>query len=269
MFEINPDTIKDISRKYEYSVRSAETDSNDQIHIFNLLSMIQEAASIDAEACNLGANSLDQMGYCWMLLRTSVRLKQMPKWKDLVSLATWTNGIERLFSIREFVITCGNANIIGAASTSWLLVDKENHKPQKISALAREEFTHKTVSSLGFSSPKLLHWYEEMSNLPTLIKDIGYSEIDRNCHVNNTRYVAWCIDAIGYKYDISSAKLIGLDINYISEVRFGEKIELFVEKIPAKSGFCADAACVVAIIGKHTNENRISFVSLFYWNDLL
>ena len=60
-----------------------------------------------------------------------------------------------------------------------------------------------------------------------IIKYADYTELDRNRHVNNSRYTAWAYDAL-FKcgYDVSLIE--DLVINYNSEVRAGEKVELFI-----------------------------------------
>lgn len=260
--------IRKNSRQYEYSVRSTETDTRDELQLFALMSMIQEAASIDAEYSGLGAAQLDPKGYCWLLLRTSVRLSTIPKWKDRIVIDTWTNGVERLFSIRDFLITDQDNRLMGKATTSWLVVDKKSHRPQKISVLNDPRVLESSFSGLGFSSPKLEESLVVISDAPILSKYAGYSEIDRNIHVNNTRYVAWCLDAIGVM-GIPASNLIGIDINYISEVRHGETIDIYLSPLATDLGFCMDAKVAYLITGKHQEDQKIAFISILYWDALL
>ena len=62
---------------------------------------------------------------------------------------------------------------------------------------------------------------------PVIIKYADYTELDRNRHVNNSRYTAWAYDALFKSgYDVSAVKEIS--INYNSEVKQGEKVELYI-----------------------------------------
>ncbi len=260
--------IRNYSRQYEYSIRGTETDVRDELLPFALVSMLQEAASLDAEYSGLGATELDPAGYCWLLMRTSVRLSAIPAWKDRIIVDTWTNGVERLFSIRDFAITDPKGRSYGKATTSWLVVDKKSHRPQKITVLNDPKVMEKSVSALGFNCPKLEESIAELPALPTISKYAGYSEIDRNIHVNNTRYVAWCMDAAGMR-GIPDANLIGMDINYISEVRMGETIDLYLVPLPIDHGFCSEAKDASFIVGKHQEDKKTAFVSILYWDTLL
>ena len=260
--------IRKYSRQYEYSIRGTETDMRDELVPLSLVSMLQETASLDAERGMLGATALDAGGYCWLLLRTSVRLSAIPKWKDRIIVDTWTNGVERLFSIRDFAITSPDGQFYGKATTSWLVVDKKNHRPQKISVLNSQKIMEKSVSALGYNCPRLEEALFKLPESPLLSKYAGYSEIDRNSHVNNTRYVAWCMDAIGMK-GIPERKWIGMDINYNSEVRMGETIDLYLADLPAEHGFCPGAKTASLIVGKHREDQKTAFISILYWGNLL
>ena len=62
---------------------------------------------------------------------------------------------------------------------------------------------------------------------PVIIKYADYTELDRNRHVNNSRYTAWAYDALFKSgYDVSAIKEIS--IMYNSEVKQGEKVELYI-----------------------------------------
>lgn len=264
--DINP--IRQFSRQYKYTVRGTETDSKDALAPVALLSMLQEAASIDAEFNRLGAAELDPAGYCWLLMRTSVRLAKTPKWKDCVTVDTWTNGVERLFSIREFLLTDQDGQFLGKATTSWLVVDKNSHRPQKITVLNNQQVMEKSLSALGYNSPKLAESMTVLPECPILSKQAGFSEIDRNIHVNNTRYAAWSLDAVGMN-GIPEANLIGLDINYTSEVKIGETIDLYLARLPLEDGFNPAAKDACIIVGKHEEDQRTAFITILYWDGLL
>jgi acyl-CoA thioesterase FadM len=72
-----------------------------------------------------------------------------------------------------------------------------------------------------------------------------YSDIDYNGHVNNTRYIQWIQDTIEAGV-LETAAQMRLDINYLSEVKCGETVELWSAAInaaeaSATAGAAADA----------------------------
>ncbi len=258
-------TIRQYSRQYSYTVRGTETGTSDELGPAALLSMLQEAASIDAERSGLGAATLDPEGFCWVLMRTSVRLSALPRWQDDVIVDTWTNGAERIFSIRDFLLSDPAGRLFGRATSSWLVVDKEAHRPQKLSVLNNPRIKETTVSALCRFSPKLTESCAALPEQPILSRVAGYSEIDRNGHVNNTRYASWCMDAVGMN-GFPAANLVGFDINYISEVKCGETVGLYFAKIPAEQGFYPEAKDACLIVGRHEDDRRTAFITILYWD---
>ena len=225
---------------YMYTIRSTETDFQDKVHFQTLYSMLQEAAGENAEVYGWGSNTMDQLNLCWVLVRMSVRMTMLPAWKDKMHIETWSRGAEKLYVSRDFIIRDDSGHEIGKASSVWIVLDKNTHKPvrpQTLLDMALRQSDETAVFS--FTSPKLSPVYtgEYMSdhlNESCLLKHADFSDIDRNGHVNNSKYIAWCIDAYYKNFskvnqnNIPSIK--GMDINYISELRFSDKINLFFTK---------------------------------------
>ena len=212
---------------YEYTIRNTETDVDDRLQLHTLFSMLQEAAALNAEVYGWGAEQLDPVNLSWLLLRVSVRMEKMPSWRDKIGVETWSRGSDRLYFFRDFIIRDADQNILGYASSVWIVVDKTHHRPIRPTQLTQMA---KTLSDparvFPEDPPKLAPVSDLLSKESQLIKFADFSEIDRNHHVNNTRYVAWCLDA--YHKDSSLHDIVtGIDINYFSEIKFGSKVHLY------------------------------------------
>ena len=227
---------------YQYEIKGTETDFMDRLHISALLSMMQEAAYQNAQSLNIGAGYLDPMGICWLLSKISVRVEKLPRWLDDITVCTWSRGPRRLLFLRDYTFYQGGIdsnNIIGHAATEWFLAQSEGHRPirpdQVISAdlIASHQ---RAPAAFDFSCPKLKNLDISTSEEPILTKFADFSDIDRNGHVNNTRYSAWAVDALQAWLGKSSGKcqlmpvyITGLDIQYICEVKFGSRVDLYVK----------------------------------------
>ena len=88
-------------------------------------------------------------------------------------------------------------------------------------------------SSMGACIPKVV--FPDRNDVagetekPVIIKYADFNELDRNRHVNNSRYTAWAYDAL-FKCGYDVTMIEDLVINYNSEVKAGEKVELFISK---------------------------------------
>lgn len=262
------DIIRRYSRQYEYTVRSNDTDMNDNIAIHSLMSLLQEAASSDAQVLGFGASDFDKSGYCWLLLRASIRLAAKPVWRDDIVIDTWTNGSDKLIALRDFNISGKSGNLFGKATTSWLVADKDTKSPKRITVLGKPEMEIFNHSALGYNAPKINESMLISSSEPVITRTAGYSEIDRNEHVNNTKYITWCIDALGAVKG-GFPDICGIDINYSSEVVLGETIDLYHSAFPIESGFDKNAKTADLIVGRHQSKQKTAFTAIVYSKEMV
>jgi medium-chain acyl-[acyl-carrier-protein] hydrolase len=256
-------TIRNYSRQYHDIIRSTDTGPDDRATLHAITSLIQEAASSDAEHLGFGADTLDGQSLCWLLLRTSVRFDDHPKWREEITVDTWTNGTEKLLALRDFCITGTDGRALARASTSWLLADRMTKRPQRVDILGNRRMTEFHYSSLGFSSPRIDESHVSFPDRPLILKQAAFSDIDRNGHVNNTRYIAWCLDAV-FSFLGTAPRMTGFDINYISEVTIGEDIAIHCTEYPAEKAFGNPWHRVLIARGTHSSDGRTSFVALLY-----
>lgn len=249
---------------YRFEIRNTDTDFQDRLHLASLFSLMQESAYLNAEALDLGASRLDSLGLCWLLSRISVRLDRLPHWGNTVWVKTWSRGAPRLMFLRDFSfhIDDPDTSPFGWATSEWLIARQDDHRPQRPDTLldpaARAAAGH-MPAVFDFPCPRLPALAARTAQAdpaatgpadePLLIKYADYSDIDRNRHVNNTRYIAWCMDTVyaSISRHLAAAgqtaadgepvwinrTVHGLDINYLSEVRLGSKIQLLACPDPA------------------------------------
>lgn len=212
---------------YHFDIRGTDTDHHDQLNLSALFSYMQEAAFRHFEEY-APDRDLGERGLCWVLIRLSVRLQRWPQWKETVAVQTWQSGIRRLTFLRQYRFLDQTGGIIGEATSEWLIVDQKKHKPAK----PPQEWADTVPASREVGCERLdsnYQWPEK----PILVKYADYSDIDRNQHVNNTRYVAWSIDAIQAmrRHDDSSlpppVHIRQFDIYYRRETSLGTRLDLF------------------------------------------
>ncbi len=232
---------------YSFSIRGTDTDDHDRLHLFALFACMQEAAYHNAKALGAGSDDFDVRGFCWLLIKISVRMEHLPQWGEILTIDTWQQGVQKLVFIRHFIFYDQNGRKLGEATSEWLIASQDTHRPQRPDHVWPEGlYPPPGRQSLSFGCPKLLK-LDQPDLAPILVKYADFSDIDRNHHVNNTRYVAWCLDAIyaaalqkarkDGRPEISGAESDGygradlvvreFDIHYINEVRFGTKLYLY------------------------------------------
>jgi len=210
---------------YTFAIRGTDTDWRDRLHLFSLFSFMQEAAYANAEAGGLGASLLDRQGFCWMLVRISVRMDTLPRWGEVLTVSTWSRGCKKLTFLRDYEFLDEKGILIGRATSEWLIGSAIDHKPQRpdsiLTGCPAPADDHAVFPDPIRRPPRLAEGVDE---LPVLTVYADFSDIDRNEHVNNTRYVAWCLNAIHAASSPVNIEILSFDIHYINEVRLGDKI---------------------------------------------
>ncbi|MBR5973903.1 MAG: hypothetical protein IK020_01835 [Clostridiales bacterium] len=211
---------------FRFTIIGPETDIHDRLFYHSLFAMLQEAACLDADHNGFGADVMDRIPACWLLLRMKVIMEKIPRWKDVIYVKTWSCGFEKVFFNRDFDILDENLEVIGRATSVWLVAHQGDHRPMRPSTIPGMEIYACRQPSDRHVEKIFPTSEEERRGVTKLTRYADYSEIDRNMHVNNTRYLAWSADA--YYANVSHEEpIMELSINYSSEVHPGEEVHMY------------------------------------------
>lgn len=249
--------------EYHFQVLGPDVNYQDKLHLHSLLGFLQEAASRSASEHGWGSGEMDENNACWLLIRMSVVMSELPSWQDKLTVKTWSRGFKRLYFLRDFLICDFEGQEIGKATSMWIAADKKTHRPIRPDVFSKISAEASVDRCILYDTPPKLDPIENNS-VPYLVKGnsivkyADYSEIDRNMHVNNTRYIAWCMDA-AHIDSLSEGEILALDINYLSEIKFKEKVDL-ITKADANS---------IQVDGIIRDSNRYAFCCKMFKSDLM
>jgi acyl-ACP thioesterase len=218
----------------ELTIPFVGVDQSNTLTIASTLEIFQEAAINHAEILGVGREAMKQSGQVWILSRLSVFMEHRPRFGETVTIRTWPRSFNKLFAIRDFDIQCLGKTAVRGRS-AWLIVDLEKRRPLRPQLSMETLPVNEGINALpgldplGNDPPPSLSAREFVSGQP-IPRRAGYSDIDYNGHVNNTRYIQWIQDLLDPDILIK-AKQIRLDINYLSEVRYGENVSLFTAAV--------------------------------------
>ena len=227
------DGRQDIFVFHDYYIRSSECDMYDLVHTDVLFSLLQEAADIGAEKAGISYKIMDRLQCAWVLSRVSLRLQRSPGVKERVRIYTWQSGMDRINFFRDFYLFDADGEALGAARSSWNVVSISEHKLLPPSAILEgrvNPFLH-DFHAFTADPVRVRANFADFTAAPPLFRLIGFSDIDRNSHVNNTRYIAMCRDAadnLGL-----NGPLVSIDINYIAELVKGQQAEILSVLLPS------------------------------------
>ncbi len=213
---------KSIYRK-QYQIEISDVDFNKQLRLSTLFSHFQDVASEAVENLGIGIKSLEQKyGVAWILIRMRVEVIRHPVWNEEIIIETWPQEPKTLEFERDFVVYDNEGNIIIKAVSTWIILDIKTRRIRRsevISVNYPEIITKRAIDcKLGKLNP-----YGDTQIAYT--KMIGYSDIDFNGHLNNSKYIDFITDCFTFEnhqmYQVKS-----IEVNFINEALPGHFLTL-------------------------------------------
>lgn len=215
------------------------------------MDVAQEAANQHATVLGFGYDDLIASRTAWILSRMHVEFVDTPKWRENITLTTWHKGLNRLFFLRDFIMTddAGNARV--KATTSWLVMNLDTRRLVRDPNLM-DEGTTCSENVLEIPADKV---QMPKDAEPELVMEhvVGYSDVDMNAHANNAMYMHWAMDAVDYEI-ASSRNVREMTINFNHETKAQDVVSIykaivenetgrhvFIEgKVEDRSAFCVE-----------------------------
>lgn len=206
----------------EFRVNWYDTDLNGHVKMSSVANYLQESAWRHARHLGFGYEDTQQRNEIWVIVALMVRMVENPHWGKFITVETWPKGVERLFAFRDFRILDDQLNVIGAATSSWMILDQTTHRPKPVEIV--KPLLHLAIKQdILDSNPPHLPALDEVTKITS--REVQFSECDFYGHVNNTRYIDWCVDAIPAEWHRAN-RIRSMVINFLSEVRYSQHIRV-------------------------------------------
>lgn len=208
----------------KFTIPCYDTDASWRLKPSSFMDLAQEAAGQHAVYLGFGYDDLIATNTAWILSRVHVEFVDAPKWRENITLRTWHKGLNRLFFLRDFILTDDQGRERVKATTSWLVLNLETRRLVRDPKLM-EEGTVCTDNVIETPADKVVMPKDAE---PQYVMDhhVAYSDVDMNGHTNNAMYMQWAMDAVDY--DIASTRPVKwFTINFNHETKAGDIVALY------------------------------------------
>ncbi|MBQ8811199.1 MAG: hypothetical protein IJZ70_02655 [Bacteroidales bacterium] len=216
-----------------FTIPCYDTDASWRLKPTSFMNLAQEAAGRHAVYLGFGYDDLIVANTAWILSRVHVKFIDTPKWREKITLNTWHKGLNRLFFLRDFVLTDIEGRERVKATTSWLVLDLKTRRLVRDPKLM-EEGTVCTENALETPADKV-QMPKNVDVEHVMEHVVSYSDIDTNGHTNNAMYMQWAMDAVDYE-TASSRPVKEFAINFNHETKAGEKIDISRASLEKEDG---------------------------------
>lgn len=206
-----------------FDLRTADFDCYRKISPAAVLDLFQVVAGEHAIALGCGFEALYKNNLLWVLVRTKYEIINQPDIYQTVVVKTWPLPPTRAGFQREYLMEDEGGNTLIKASSDWMIIDVEQRKlVSKPDIYPELEF----ITDKNFDERvKKVNDFEPTDDGITVCP--GFSQLDMNSHVNNTKYANYAMDVLN---PIENEFIKSFQIDYRHEIKMGDKIKVYAQK---------------------------------------
>ena len=212
--------------KESHTIKIFETDARLKATFSSIYNYFQEAAYNHADQVDLRAGRVLPENNIWMLSRMEIEVDDFPRVGSEINVETWSRGVNRLFFIRDFIIYGNDNKAFMRGVTSWVVVDAVARRVTRPGEAAKRWTFHVNKRAIEHTPEKLP---EITAGQPSYSLQVRYSDLDRNHHVNNGKYIEWIMDSypleMNDKLDVRK-----LEISFLTEALHGDNLSILSGK---------------------------------------
>ena len=211
------------SYRESFILRTMDCDVNGVWRLSCILEAMQETAGIHMVQLGYGQQAMREKGIAWVLLRNALNMERYPLLGERVSVETFhTEPRHRLFP-RYCIIRDAKEQIIGRASSLWVLMDLRTRHSISANSL-NIQLPDNSDLEPPMALPSNIPPVENGSKREMVYQPV-YTDLDVNGHVNNVRYADGLCNLLGVdvmrRYEIASIVL-----HYYAEVQPEQRLHL-------------------------------------------
>ncbi len=212
-----------------YNIRSYEADTQNNVHLVSLANYLQDTADRHASALDVSVAQLLGRGLSWVLHRMHLQMSRLPNYLENITVKTYPSGIERVFLYRDFYLYDQTGELIGQATSTWLVIDVAKRQVISVPADVLAKFEQfRALPRLTPAKQKLPVLEAVQSKSQQVI--VRKNEFDHNNHVNNSAYFQWLLEPFSDAF-IDSHTLGSVDIIFKNECQRGDVVLSFYQSL--------------------------------------
>ena len=185
-----------------------------------LLACLQEVAGEHSTLLGVGRGEYDGKDLFWAIIRYQVQITRLPGAKENITLKTWPCPTTRVAYPRATVAYDEEGKELFRAMSLWVLMDLQSR------AMVLPGKSGVTVDGITTGEeidvpPSLLPMTGEFSTE----RQVRFTDLDINGHMNNTQYLNWVDDLLTSDYHREHMPK-AMTVCYLNEAREGQCLEL-------------------------------------------
>ena len=205
----------------DWEINFTQCNPNGYLKYTDLCNLIQLTAAAHSELGGISFSDMQAFNQAWVLSRMRIEITELPKWKDVITINTWINSLEDSRSIRAIEVVLNGRKIIGS-ETFWVVFNTKIRRPEelKLPISHFELFQERKATDISLSKIIVEDSVEKINE-----KEVVLSDIDIVNHVNNVKYLEWCLDYVTPEL-ILNQKIKSIEMNFLKELSLKDLVQI-------------------------------------------
>ena len=185
-----------------------------------ILFYAQEVAGQHCLTLSVDYDTLAKRRLFWAVIRHRVQVTRLPMRGEKIRVETWPMPTTRAAYPRSVVAYDENGEECFRSISLWVLMDLDNRNmilPGKSGVIVDGTLRGTELAAPNSLAPKVLSNHRQ--------RPVSFTDLDRNGHMNNTRYMDWLMDLLPSQFH-ETHRIQEFTVCYLSEAREGQQLDL-------------------------------------------
>ncbi len=203
----------------EFHITDIHVDCFGRMKTGMVLFLAQDIARSHCELLQVDYDTLAKQRLFWAVTRHKVQITRLPRSGETIRLETWTMPTTKVAYPRSMVAYDEGGNELFRSISLWVLMDLDTRKmilPGHSDIAIVGTLRGNELPSPGGLVPKPLDNCQQ--------RTVRYSDLDRNGHMNNTKYLDWIDDLLPSAFHAAHCPR-EMTLCYSAEAREGQTLQ--------------------------------------------
>lgn len=193
-----------------------------------VLQFFQDIATEHAENLGIGFESLKlNHESFWVVSRISYRVLKYPVLGQELDIITYPKKPNKIDVDRDYIIKDSSGETLIVGSSKWCIIDINSRRLKRCDAVFTfSENDYLSDIIIEDANKRVMPLDEkELEKCSDNEFKVFNTDLDRNLHMNNTRYADAVINTCSIE-KLSNNTIMRFDINYVAELKAGDKYKV-------------------------------------------
>ena len=211
--------MEPIFRK-QYEIDTIHLDRFGRMKSSMILYFTQEIAGSHCDELGCNWDDMAKKGLFWAVIRHKIQITRLPTAGESILIETWPMPTTRTCYPRSMAAFDAKGNELFRVHSLWVLMDTQNRTmvlPGKSGVDVNGILRGSELPTPPSLAPKPLEY--------SILRRVGFSDLDRNGHMNNVKYLDWVFDLLDSDFHKHHTPR-EINLCYVNEAREGNELLL-------------------------------------------